>query len=237
MWNSKDENNKPLLQLEGGPVTPMDKVEREPDTNLTWNDRFAILTLFTLYFLQGLPIGFFSQALPVLLVEKGATYAQFGTLSICLYPFAFKLFWAPILDTYYSEKIGKRKTYILPIQYVLGLLFIWLSYHIETIMDELQIVLLTGLAFGIIFLTASQDIAVDGWVLTSLREDIVGYGSSCQTAGQNVGIFLSANIFIWLNSTKFCNNYIFSEPRDTPLVSLSGFLFFVGVLFLSLIHI
>lgn len=88
-----------------------------------------VLTL--LYTIQGIAIGFFYVAIPILLAEKGATYKDLSVFSMILYPFSFKIIFAPLLDTYYSNTFGKRKSYIVPLQYILaGLLYVS-SYYIQ----------------------------------------------------------------------------------------------------------
>jgi len=44
-----------------------------------------------------------------------------------------------------------------------------LSYNIDMMMDHGNINIITGVFFGLNFLAATQDIAVDGWALTMLR--------------------------------------------------------------------
>lgn len=43
-----------------------------------------------------------------------------------------------------------------------------------------------------------------------------------------VGMIFGNSLFIALNSVDFCNNYIFSEPHDTPLLTLEGFFYIFG---------
>lgn len=52
--------------------------------------------------------------------------------------------------------------------------------------------------------------------------------------GQTAGGFLGYVIFLVLESKEFNNKYIFSEPRDEGLVTLSGFLRFWGIIFLAI---
>lgn len=42
-----------------------------------------------------------------------------------------KLLWSPIVDAIYSRRIGRRKSWIVPIQACSGLLLLWLGSHIE----------------------------------------------------------------------------------------------------------
>lgn len=63
-----------------------------------------------------------------------------------------------------------------------------------------------------IFLSATQDVAVDGWSLAMLREENLGLTFTCNLVGQLTGIIISSNVIILLNSVTFCNTYIYSNP-------------------------
>lgn len=73
-------------------------------------------------------------------------------------------------------------------------------------------------------LFASKDIAVDGWALTMLSRENVGYASTCNSVGQTAGYFLGNVLFLALESADFCNKYLRIEPKDTGIVTLSGIL-------------
>lgn len=92
-------------------------------------------------------------------------------------------------------------------------------------------VLLTSVFFILWFLTATQDIAVDGWALTMLQRKNVGHAATCNAVGQTAGGFIGYVVFLVMESKEFCSKYIYSEPQDTGLVSLSGFLKFWSVVF------
>lgn len=51
--------------------------------------------------------------------------------------------------------------------------------------------------------------------------------------GVTAGAFLGYVVFLVLESKEFSNKYVFSEPRDEGLVTLSGFLLFWGFFFLG----
>lgn len=67
-----------------------------------------------------------------------------------------------------------------------------------------------------------QDIAVDGWALTMLSRENVGYASTCNSVGQTAGYFMGNVLFLALESADFCNKYLRVEPKDTGIVTLSG---------------
>ncbi len=58
-------------------------------------------------------LGFYFITAMILLIEKGASYNDLGILSFVTIPSGFKFLIAPILDVYYFEWAGKRKTYII----------------------------------------------------------------------------------------------------------------------------
>merc|ERR1719353_49084 len=84
--------------------------------------------------------------------------------------------------------------------------------------EALNVQALTIAFFFLHFLCATQDIAVDGWAITMLREENVGYASTCNVAGQTLGYFLAFTGFMALEHFK--------------LVTLSGFCMFWGLVFI-----
>ncbi|XP_065173395.1 acetyl-coenzyme A transporter 1 [Atheta coriaria] len=198
-------------------------------------DRTNIALLFFLYTLQGIPLGL-SAAIPMILQNRGVSYKQQAEFSFVNWPFSLKLLWAPIVDSMYSTRIGRRKTWMVPSQYMLGAFMLLLSVHVNTWLgdsgQEPNIGILTILFFSLNFLAATQDIAVDGWALTMLRKENVGHASTCNSVGQTAGFFLSYVLFMALESPDFCNSYLRDVPHTDGLVTLAGFLFFWGWVFL-----
>ncbi len=50
------------------------------------------------------------------MLSSRMSYAQMGTFSLAAAPYSLKLLWSPIVDCLYSERMGRRKTWIVPIQ-------------------------------------------------------------------------------------------------------------------------
>lgn len=73
---------------------------------------------------------------------------------------------------------------------------------------------------------------MDGWALTMLSRENVGLASTTNTIGQTLGYFLAHVGFLALHSPETCNKFLRSEPRDTGMVTLGGFLSFWGWVFL-----
>ena len=198
-------------------------------------DRWNIATLLLLYILQGIPIGL-AASVPMVLQSKMIGYRQQAMFSLVSWPFSIKLLWAPLVDAVYSRSFGRRKSWLVPVQYAIGLCMLFLSFTVDGLMGDDKtppnVFLLTVFFLVLHFLAATQDIAVDGWALTMLSRANVGYASTCNSVGQTVGFFLGYSIFLALESKEFCNAYLRVEPQATGMVELSSFLYFWGFVFI-----
>ena len=79
-------------------------------------DKLHVVVLFFLYCLQGIPLGL-KSSIPLILTMKGTPYTQQATFSISSYPFSMKVLWAPLVDSIFWSKFGKRKSWLVPVQY------------------------------------------------------------------------------------------------------------------------
>lgn len=211
--------------------------------DLPQKDQEALLLLVILYMLQGIPVGLAFGTMPFLL-KANLSYSDIGIFMLCTYPYSLKLLWSPIVDTVFVREwripltsvtlsLGRRKSWIVPIQLVIGAMLAFLAVHVDALVlsETPNIYLITGLFFALIFMAATQDIAVDGWALTLLSEQNVGYASTAQTIGVNIGYFMSFTVFLALNSTEFGNKYVRSVPQNYPLLSLSAYLQYCSATF------
>lgn len=199
-------------------------------------DKWNIALLLLLYTLQGIPLGL-AGSIPMVLQAKKIGYRQQAMFSFVSWPFSVKLLWAPIVDAVYSRSVGRRKSWLIPVQFIIGLTMITMSYSINTFLGEdgstPNVLVLTMLFFMLFVCAATQDIAVDGWAITMLSRENVGHASTCNSVGQTVGYFMGYTIFLALESKDFCNSYLRYEPLDTGIVDLPSFLFFWGVVFIT----
>ncbi|EMR10750.1 hypothetical protein PNEG_00899 [Pneumocystis murina B123] len=193
----------------------------------------SIILLIFLYLLQGVPLGLVMGSLPYLL-QPYLSFTSLGFFSLASYPYSLKLFWSPIVDTVYNEKWGRRKSWVIPVQGSIGLCLLWISYNIQQWIEEATKSLkqITAVFFVLVFLCATQDIAVDGWALTLLSEENLIYASTAQSIGLNTGYFFSFTVFLAFNSSEFSNKYFRSVKKDFGLISLTGYMRFWGWVFL-----
>ena len=85
--------------------------------------------LCLLYCLQGIPLGLSGGTLSFIM-KKHMSYTQIGIFSLALYPFSLKFLWSPLVDTYFFKNFDRRKSWIIPLAILSGIIMICLSYVI-----------------------------------------------------------------------------------------------------------
>jgi PAT family beta-lactamase induction signal transducer AmpG len=153
--------------------------------------------LAALYLSQGLPYGFFTQALPVLLREMGASLPAIGLTSLLALPWAFKFLWAPWLDRRPLRVFGRglaglRRSFIVPLQALSAAAMAVCAFIDPTTMMPV----LLGAVLVINLLAATQDIATDGLAVQLLPAEERGWGNGIQVAGYRVGMILSGGALL-----------------------------------------
>ncbi|KAI8983349.1 MFS general substrate transporter [Trametes punicea] len=184
-------------------------------------DKHAIVLLIILYLIQGFPLGLALGSVPFILREH-LSYSELAVFSLAGYPYSLKLLWSPIVDSMFIPSIGRRKSWIIPMQLIIGTIMLAISYHSEELMSNpgKHLYTLSAAFTSLVFFSATQDIAVDGWALTLLSEENLAFASTCQTIGLNTGYLLSYTVFLALNSEDF------SRRWGVPRLSLGTYLFF-----------
>ncbi|KIH94569.1 hypothetical protein SPBR_05844 [Sporothrix brasiliensis 5110] len=217
------------------PTTP--KINNHGFFELPKEDQRNFGLLVLLYFLQGIPLGLATGSVPFML-KKHMSYSQIGVFTLASYPYSLKLLWSPIVDAVWSPKVGRRKSWILPIQMLSGFGMIWLGSEVDGMMETMgqpggsTIWNFTRWWFFLVLMCATQDIAVDGWALTLLTPGNISYASTAQTVGLTGGHFLSYTVFLAFNSPDFANRWFRSAPLDVGLMELGHYLSFWGWAFI-----
>jgi len=240
--------------------------QQDIQTITSSKDTYNYALLIALYTLQGIPIGL-SASIPFLIQQKimsfsssshhhhhyPNTYQAQAIFSFCSWPFSMKLLWAPLVDSIYHPKYGRRKSWLIPIQTIAALWMIYGSSFIEyqlgtsssttpsssipTHTWNIQGVTLYFLV--LYFLMATQDVAVDGWAITMLSKHNRGKGPVCNSIGQNIGYLIAYVGFMALNDIDMSERVwrpilgLSSNPTQ-GLVTLGGFLQCMGWIMLGM---
>lgn len=110
----------------------------------------------------GLPFALLLGTLYAWLGEAGVDLETMGVFSLIGLAYAFKFLWSPLVDRIRLpglERLGRRKSWLLPIQLSLGIIFVVLSR-----LDPQSALGWFSLLAGIgAFMSATQDIVIDAW--------------------------------------------------------------------------
>lgn len=141
--------------------------------------------LLSLYFSQGLPYGFFTQALPVLLREDGVSLARIGLSGLLFLPWALKWIWAPWVDAH-----GLRKHWIIPLQLATILTAVVLAMA-DGSLFWLKIAIVLSALFA-----ATQDVPTDALAVNLLGASERGLGNAVQVGGYRLGMVLGGGLLM-----------------------------------------
>lgn len=153
-------------------------------------DRTRQLTLLTgLYAAQGLPFGFFSLALPVLLREAGWSLTAISFLQFLALPWGIKFLWAAVVDHH-----GQPRTWLLCLQGAACAMALLLA------MFELRLGSLWLFAAVFVFnlIAATQDVVTDGLAVRLLNAQERGLANGIQVGAYRLGMILGGGLLLWV---------------------------------------
>ena len=149
----------------------------------------TLVLLGGLYAAQGLPFGFFSLALPVLLREQGWTLTAISFLQFLALPWGIKFLWAPVVDRH-----GSRRTWLLSLQAA--------AIAMALLLSELHFSLDSVLLFVAVFLfnliAATQDVVTDGLAVRLLNAQERGLANGLQVGAYRLGMILGGGLLLWV---------------------------------------
>ncbi|MEL7547618.1 MAG: MFS transporter [Pseudomonadota bacterium] len=152
--------------------------------------RFACIIL--LYFMQGLPVGLSTVAIPAWLAADGATPVAIGAfVGVALLPWSLKLFNGLIMDRLTFRPMGRRRVWILVAQGLMVLILFGLAAASPTAQ---QVGLLTAFMFALNLCAVFNDVATDGMTVDLVPDSERTLINGIMFASQTLGI--SATAFV-----------------------------------------
>ncbi|MCM0677093.1 MFS transporter [Micromonospora phytophila] len=149
--------------------------------------RSRLGTLTALYVTQYLGIGFITVGLTAILRDGGTSLDTLALLQFVGLIWPVKFLWAPILDRYGSRHRGHYRSWLLVLQSGLVLALVALLPFTRPA-ERLGPVIAVCAAY--VFLSATQDIAVDAVAVRLLAERDRGVGNGIQVAASYLGNLL-----------------------------------------------
>ena len=149
---------------------------------------YKITLLIALYLAQGLPFGFFTLALPVLVREQGYSLKEISALSLVVAaPWMIKFLWASYLD-----HTGSRRAWLLGFQTASIASALLLTQANPS--DGIVVLVVAALVFSVI--AASQDVITDGLAVRMLDAKERGLANAIQVGAYRVGMILGGGLLL-----------------------------------------
>ena len=162
------------------------------------NLRQIYILLFSLYWAQGLPVGFMTHALPVILRAQGVSLAHIGGFGLLMLPWSIKIFWAAYVDRLGISRLGHYRSWIIPTQLSSVIILIVLSFFpIQSLDQPIYLLVFFGLLLFMNLTGATQDIATDGLAVNLLKSDQQHWGNTFQVIGSRLGFIIGGGAVLW----------------------------------------
>lgn len=140
-----------------------------------------------IYFAEGLPFTFLrSSVVPAFLKQQGASLEVIGLTSLLGIPYTFKFIWSPIIDIFW-----RKRHWTLALQFSLVVMLAFLAFIIA--IPNAMAFWWSGFALCA-FLSATQDIAIDGFYLEALNDKEQAAYAGLRIAAYRVAMILGTAI-------------------------------------------
>ncbi|HET9822463.1 MAG TPA: MFS transporter [Burkholderiaceae bacterium] len=166
-----------------------------------------LAAFFFLYVTEGIPLGFAATAVATQLRRQDVGPAEIGAFVGSFYlPWAFKWAFGPLIDTFASERLGRRRGWIIVTQVLMALTLM------STVMLKLpeQLALFTAILLVHNTFGAMQDVAIDALAVNALQERERGLANGLMFAGAAIGQAVGGSGVLFLSGyTGFQATFFF----------------------------
>ncbi|MBG5929017.1 RhtX/FptX family siderophore transporter [Providencia rettgeri] len=146
-----------------------------------------VVTLGLLYLAQGIPVGIAMDALPTFLRHDGGELKALAFLPLVGLPWVVKFLWASFVDNHWGKRLGRRKSWIIPMQIIVTVTMFALSTIGLSVANAFPCIVLLFVAS---LASATQDIATDGMAAEQVSGTMLSKINAVQIAGVMAGFFI-----------------------------------------------
>lgn len=158
-----------------------------PTASAKAGDLRFFLLIGALYFTQGLPMGLSMEAVPVMMRQSGVSMDIIALVPLAGLPWIIKFLWAPMVDNRWKPGLGRRKSWIVPMQTILTACLILLAF--VSLEGTGLWIAVAALVIGTIA-SATQDTATDGLAAEQLAGRGLAYANALQVGGMMAGFMI-----------------------------------------------
>lgn len=180
-----------------------------------------VITIGLLYLSQGIPMGLAFDALPTLLRSNGISLEALAFAPLVGIPWVIKFLWAPVVDNYWLPQLGRRRSWIIPMQTIVSIALLSLSILTINGQTALAIVLILAAAS---LMSATQDIATDGLAAEFFQGNMLAKINAIQITGVFSGFFIGGAGSLLLSGI-FGQSIAFFIIMFFPIMSLLAVIF------------
>lgn len=150
--------------------------------------RRTLLWVTLLYLAQGLPYGISSRVWPVYFRAHGVSLTEIGLLGLLALPWSWKPLWAPLVD-----RFGTRRAWIVPCLVALAALVAAFG-TLPPVVGPLLI----GVMLAFTVASATQDIAMDAWVVDAADRRSLGPVNGVRAAAFRVAMIAAGGAALFV---------------------------------------
>lgn len=144
------------------------------------------MAILFLSFSSTLPLVLLSGTLQAWYTDAGVSLIVIGSLSLLQYAYLVKFLWAPLMDRYTPMTLGRRRAWVLITQIGLTLMLTIIAF-MNPARHPWKIFCVAVITA---FISASQDIAIDGYRVDVLRQKERGLGAAVTTVGGRIAMLV-----------------------------------------------
>lgn len=155
------------------------------------HNRQLLWLLAGLYLVQGIPVGLAFQAFPALLRHAGAGLDLVAMVPLAAMPWVLKFFWAPLVENHWSDRWGRRRSWLIPLQLLSALTLAVMAMMPLDIDTAMPLLVLIGV---LALLSSTQDIATDGLATERLTGATLGRANILQVGCFMLGVLVGGAV-------------------------------------------
>ncbi|NWJ27287.1 MFS transporter [Rhizobium sp. RM] len=158
-----------------------------------------------LYIGQSVIGGLTFLGLPAVLRSAGLPLDQIGLLYLTVLPWTLKFLWSPHIERYRLPPVGKNRSRVIVGS---GITVCAAGLAVLAFTGPTPVSIAIAILSAIALVTATVDIACDGYAVETLAEEHHGWGNAAQVGGSYLGSAIGAGLFLvlversgWTNAT------------------------------------
>jgi PAT family beta-lactamase induction signal transducer AmpG len=144
----------------------------------------------SLYFAQGIPFIIVNQLSVAMLKSMGVSNELIGLTNFLYLPWSFKFLWSPIVDSR-----NTKRWWLIMMQFVLAVGFLSMAIVMKVSPDLMPMIIIFSM---IAFVSATHDIAIDGYYLYALDDGNQALFSGIRSAFYRVAMIFSGGLLAFI---------------------------------------